>query len=464
MRNGNTDCAQLGGCPSDYVAVGITAVSAFVIVCGTCFFIRIRELPQFRLKQLRLLVLQSMASITFLLAILMSRSVIRINDRKSWKSCYIWQVWLEGPLGYGLMMSCHVVRVYRHYHLFVRRHLPPLRSYQILLLLLVPWCAASIAIQIKRPPMTYKCRLQTSWTALLCMLHVSYVPLLLFGAWTIREIEFKFQEFQDLLKGVLICLTFLAMWTAIYIGSTFEKEKKTWLQAGSRFILILMGNAFVLSFLWIPVSRPLLGQLNKRIDSEVYESVGQVLQVPHSGCLATPEIPLDMTQPLESLLTHKRFRQSFLSFAESRIAGEFVHFYNEVHELNKIPSSDTARRVYMAEHIIGMYIKVGAPMEINISHQMRHDILITEDLAGLNLFNLAICEAIRVMKLNLMNDYLQSAFFRQFQEIYSQDNLQRNQYDGWVYDLETSTSRSLIHEYDDPFDEGLQDQHNGRTG
>ena len=43
----------------------------------------------------------------------------------------------------------------------------------------------------------------------------------------------------------------------------------------------------------------------------------------------------------------------------SCLAGESLHFYDEVHELNKIPAEDTVRRIYMARHIIEKYIVPG---------------------------------------------------------------------------------------------------------
>lgn len=43
----------------------------------------------------------------------------------------------------------------------------------------------------------------------------------------------------------------------------------------------------------------------------------------------------------------------------SCLAGESVHFYDEVHELSKIPADDTVRKIYMARHIIEKYISAG---------------------------------------------------------------------------------------------------------
>jgi hypothetical protein len=41
------------------------------------------------------------------------------------------------------------------------------------------------------------------------------------------------------------------------------------------------------------------------------------------------------------------------------LAGESVHFYDEVHELGKISVDDPVRRIYMARHIIDKYIVAG---------------------------------------------------------------------------------------------------------
>lgn len=43
----------------------------------------------------------------------------------------------------------------------------------------------------------------------------------------------------------------------------------------------------------------------------------------------------------------------------SCLAGECVHFYEDVHELDKIPEHDTVRRIYMARDIIDTYIIAG---------------------------------------------------------------------------------------------------------
>jgi hypothetical protein len=131
-------------------------------------------------------------------------------------------------------------------------------------------------------------------------------------------------------------------------------------------ILVGQGNVIVSCLFWIPVTRPLLahmlhhpvlgaGRSNLKYD----HSMGEALGVPNSGLLVPPAAHISLDEPLESLLQHKRFRLSFLSFAESRIAGETVHFWDEVRELSKLSLTQQDRRVYMADHIIQKYIVNG---------------------------------------------------------------------------------------------------------
>lgn len=50
---------------------------------------------------------------------------------------------------------------------------------------------------------------------------------------------------------------------------------------------------------------------------------------------------------------------NFVSLNCSCLAGESVHFYDEVREHEKIPLDDHVRRIYMARHIIDKYIVAG---------------------------------------------------------------------------------------------------------
>lgn len=55
----------------------------------------------------------------------------------------------------------------------------------------------------------------------------------------------------------------------------------------------------------------------------------------------------------------------------SCLAGESVHFYDEVHELAKIPINDPVRRIYMARHIIEKYLIAGMKVQnLKIFHEV----------------------------------------------------------------------------------------------
>ncbi|KAI9125727.1 hypothetical protein K1719_003145 [Acacia pycnantha] len=117
------------------------------------------------------------------------------------------------------------------------------------------------------------------------------------------------------------------------------------------------------------------------------------------------------------------------------LAGESVHFFDEVHELSKIPEDDSVRRIYMACHIIEKYIASGASMEVNISHRNRQEILMTSDLARPDLFHNALNEIMQMMKT-----------FREEANKRS-DSYEIEQIPGW----NLSPRLSSVHGADDPF-------------
>ncbi|KAJ1392879.1 RGS domain [Sesbania bispinosa] len=171
--------------------------------------------------------------------------------------------------------------------------------------------------------------------------------------------------------------------------------------------------------------------------------MGQALGIPDSGVLAQTEpiSRIDPNEPLDKLLLNKRFRQSFMAFADSCLAGESVHFFDEVHELSKIPEDDCVRRIYMARHIIEKYIVPGAAMEVNISHRSRQEILSTSNLARHALF----CHALKTwQKITVINVLPE---FRDESNMRSNNGHELEQMTGWNY----SPRLSSVHGSDDPF-------------
>lgn len=131
-----------------------------------------------------------------------------------------------------------------------------------------------------------------------------------------------------------------------------------------------------------------------------------------------------LRSPLLKYILFILLTYGWVSFYQcSCLAGESVHFYEEVQQLDKIPHNDHVRRIYMARHIIDHYITpgiiffvsssppclfgflfhtvldVGSTMEVNISHRSRQEILNAPDLTNPNLFNSALNELMHLMKM-----------------------------------------------------------------
>lgn len=79
------------------------------------------------------------------------------------------------------------------------------------------------------------------------------------------------------------------------------------------------GGILVVVFFSISSNQPLLSQISlKKREHFEFQRMGQALGIPDSGLLFRKEEyrPVDPNEPLDKLLLNKRFRQSFMEFAD----------------------------------------------------------------------------------------------------------------------------------------------------
>ncbi|XP_057530060.1 regulator of G-protein signaling 1 [Amaranthus tricolor] len=442
-------CAVTGGCPSDYVAFSISAFSLFLLLARSafpflCFRLSIPKGSTFWIPALQIL-----ASFNLLVSVVMSVNLIKIERRHWWHSCYLWAVWVEGPFGFGLLLSCRIVQVYHLFFIFVKKRLPPVRSHVFLPLLLLPWVAVAAVINLKKP-LNQICQMSALWVTSLAVLHSLYVVIFFGLTRSIHHVDFRFNELKDLWRGVLVSTFSVVFWVVAYVLNKIHEDVE-WIRLASRFLLALTTSILILALFSYSSSQPLLSQISlRRKECLRFESMGQALGIADHGIQQQRQsVTADRNEPLDKLLLDKKFRQSFMAFADSCLAGESIHFYEEVLELGELPTDDSVRRIYMARHIIQKYIVAGAPMEVNISHRTRQQILNSADLAHRNLFKTAIYELLQLIKTNLARDYWLSTFYMKYkQEADSKVN---------GHDLELAmtwnvTPRlSCVHAADDPF-------------
>ncbi|KAJ1422660.1 RGS domain [Sesbania bispinosa] len=433
-------CAVEGGCPSDYVAISFSIFAFILLLLWSIFPFLVHKVPRTKGSSFWIPVIQVVASFNLLLSLVMSNNFLKFEKRHWWRSCYLWAVWGEGPLGFGLLLSCRITQASQLYFIFVNIHI--------------------------KKPLSIRCHMNAQWTIPIVCLHSLYVATLVGVTAAVHHIEFRFDELRDLWRGILVSAMSIVVWVTAYILNEIH-DNISWLQISSRFLLLVVGSILVLAFFSISSSQPLLSQISlRRRESREFRTMGQALGIPDSGVLAQSEpiSRIDPNEPLDKLLLNKRFRQSFMAFADSCLAGESVHFFDEVHELSKIPEDDCVRRIYMARHIIEKYIVPGAAMEVNISHRSRQEILSTSNLARPALFCNALNEIIQLMKRfhlnhtciyialpqNLAKDYWSSMFFLKFRDesnMRSNNGYELEQMTGWNF----SPRLSSVHGSDDPF-------------
>ncbi|XP_010556357.1 PREDICTED: regulator of G-protein signaling 1 [Tarenaya hassleriana] len=439
-------CAVRGGCPSDYVAVVVAIICFLVLLSRSILPCLIHKAPRLNGSSFWIPVIQVIASFNLLFSIVMSVNFLKFNKRHWWQSCYVWAVWVEGPLGFGLLLSCRITQAFQLYYIFVKKRLPPIKSYFFLPLVLLPWIGGAAFIHARKP-LNHQCHMGVKWTLPVVGFHALYVLALVAFTRAIRHIEFRFDELRDLWQGILVSASSIGIWVSAYVLNEIH-EDVSWLQISSRFMLLIMAGILVVVFFSISSSQPLISQISlKKREHFEFRRMGQALGIPDSGLLLHKEEvqPIDTNEPLDKLLLNRRFRQSFMEFADSCYAGETLHFFEEVHEHGKIPEDDPVRRIYMARHIIEKYIVAGSEMEVNISHKTRQEILNTQDLAHPNLFKNALNEVMQLIKTNLAKDYWSSIFFIKFREAAMEQDPAH--LESWSF----SPRLSSVHGSDDPF-------------
>ncbi|KAL8532823.1 hypothetical protein ACS0TY_009148 [Phlomoides rotata] len=348
-------CAVRGGCPSDYAAISIAILSIILLVAkaGTPYLIH--KIPRPKGSGFWLVAIQVLASFNLLLSIVMALGFLRFRRRHWWKSCYIWAVWVEGPLGFGLLLSCRIVQVFQLYNIFVKRRLPPIRSCIFLPLVLLPWIMGAAVIHMEKP-LNNRCHMGTPWIVSVLCLHALYTAALIGFTGAIRHIEFRFHELKELWRGILVSSCCIGIWVVAYILNETHEDNSL-VQIITRSLLLVLTSVLLLAFFSMSISQPLLSHMStSKKEHPECSIMGRALGIPDSGLLVPRESTqlVDPNEPLDKLLSNRRFRHSFMEFADSCLAGESVHFYEEVQQLDKIPVGDHVRRIYMARHIIDM--------------------------------------------------------------------------------------------------------------
>jgi hypothetical protein len=101
---------------------------------------------------------------------------------------------------------------------------------------------------------------------------------------------------------------------------------------------ILQASILVLALFSLSSSQPLLSQISlRKREPQEFETMGQALGIPDSGLLLQIEAAqvIDPNEPLDKLLLDKRFRQSFMAFADRcfihpQASSIWVYIYEEI--------------------------------------------------------------------------------------------------------------------------------------
>ncbi|BAB01073.1 unnamed protein product [Arabidopsis thaliana] len=121
-------CALHGGCPSDYVAVAISVICFFVLLSRSVLPCLIHKAPRTNSSSFWIPVIQVISSFNLLFSIMLicfdsGRNIggdIAIFGQVCLETMIPHLLWIEGPLGFGLLMSCRITQAFQLYFIFVK--------------------------------------------------------------------------------------------------------------------------------------------------------------------------------------------------------------------------------------------------------------------------------------------------------------------------------------------------------
>ncbi|GAQ79965.1 hypothetical protein KFL_000430070 [Klebsormidium nitens] len=405
-------CYAAGGCPTDYIAVVLTGVTCLWLLVTSAFVFYHRHFPPLRAKHVPLVTVGAASSVCWLIAMVVSQGLFKVPGGSFWDSCSLWKVWLGGLLGFGLWISCHVARGFRLYFVFVRKHYPPLSPFWVVTLLLLPWLAIALAFELggALDNESGRCTAPLGWYVVLAAIHGVYVLLFLGATLSVRGIHFMFNEYRDQKRTAAVIVCFAGIWLILWTAKRIAGDSARQLQVAVRFTLIVAADVAALLFSWVPVQAPVRRLL--RPGGGVNTPLAAAGD--HTALTMGPILTAKALEAegLETLLGFPRFLQAFKEFADSRLAGECVHFFEAVERrLDAGHVASPEARIYAADDVIAKYVRAGAPLQINISAAMRAKILRRNDLAAEDLFREARREALSIMQTNLEKDFYKSPQF-----------------------------------------------------
>ncbi|KAJ0537396.1 hypothetical protein HanHA300_Chr08g0263011 [Helianthus annuus] len=158
----------------------------------------------------------------------------------------------------------------------------------------------------------------TEWAVPYMGFPVLYTAALVCVTKAIHHIEFKFHELKDLWRGILVTVFSIGAWVVSYVLHETHEEIM-WLQVTTRCVLLVVASFLVVAFFSISFSQPLVSLINiNKKESFSIKTMGEALGIHDSGILSQddPTLDIDPNEPLDKLLLNKRFRLSFMEFAD----------------------------------------------------------------------------------------------------------------------------------------------------
>eukprot|EP00002_Diphylleia_rotans_P025101 TRINITY_DN4963_c0_g2_i3.p1 TRINITY_DN4963_c0_g2~~TRINITY_DN4963_c0_g2_i3.p1 ORF type:complete len:472 (-),score=85.03 TRINITY_DN4963_c0_g2_i3:198-1613(-) len=385
----------------DSFVVGFASFTGFLILVSALYIVRHRRkwLP-FRCKSLHLFLLGVFGGLVWLASIQVANQHYGSMDLTD-DECIFWIYGGQLVLGQNLYVYAMVIRLYRLYFILVRHKDIPHMAFTNVGFMLLPSLLAAIFAFIYHGSEYSEdmCRVEDPlWLTILGFLFMLPIVLLLGLSWLTRSIRTEFNEHKVTLTGAIFSLL-----TSVFIATIVLLNMRE--NVYGRMMITLMVVLNVNYYYWFTIGGSLFSYMTNNVEYlERYRN------------LIRRSNPFFFGSHLYDLLKDDEWRQNFKDYASKKYCLENVEFWEALLIREELISRQSDTVVSHTKHIIETYIVAGSAHELNISSDVRNQILSVKNLTDPDIFLRAREQVYHLLNTNLFRQFITEKSYERWRE------------------------------------------------
>lgn len=354
----------------------------------------------FKCMSIPLFILSSFGAIIWMVSIIITDEHFEREPGDIVSICPLWSFWGNLYFGQNLWMNCLNVRIVRVYYIFILKQKPP-KTRDMLALFLFPTLVFCLIATWMRASQydNHGCSIiSLAWKGGLFFILV--LPFLQFVAYSylIRHLKIEVIEFKALLTSGLIAIV---LWIISGVLLLDDRQETV---AGRCVVSFL--TAFIVNyFYWSQMGKPMYACFRK--DATFIQKFEVIFRTAN---------PYLFDAKLDDLIQDKKWRAKFKEYADELHSLENIEFWEACEQRDELIATRGPKEVTnFTKRLINTYISDKASRQVNLSGNIKMDILNDKDLTSATLFTRAREDVILLMDHNLFRYFIMDPRYQEWQ-------------------------------------------------